>query len=128
MDEDKANDEKPLTLEEIAQLAERVTSWDDFHYTRNYIGILKTKDKKIEIWASKTGFFSWSKEARVSVCVITNNASYPIGEIEGKEVYPIYQRIQTLCHATQQAYWVEKQKQKVAELNEVRRRYFQQGC
>ncbi|MDD5132825.1 MAG: hypothetical protein PHD81_04205 [Candidatus Nanoarchaeia archaeon] len=80
--------ENPLTLEEIAHVIESISSW------ANVSGWYYGVNKSLRVTAYKSKFFPCSEHCEISV--EERESFVELGSISGKEVLPLYKRIQEL--------------------------------
>ncbi len=128
--------EGKLTLDEMAQLAEKVTFWvRGGHYAyecrnkrNNYAGEYIVEDTRLDISCGLSGVFPWEKIARVRIW--TKAKTEPSEEVvyeEGTHIYPLYQRIKILAEKSIIEYERERKRDKTKEIDqaceEVRKKY-----
>ncbi|MDD5331601.1 MAG: hypothetical protein PHE43_02140 [Candidatus Nanoarchaeia archaeon] len=116
---------KGLTLEEIAQLVEKMDKWYSFSKD-SYNGYLEDKYQKVNIHCAKIGLISKSKKTRVTVYVTNKKergSLYDIGEMSGTQVYPIYQKIKELCENSLERQTQEQENKEREWLQKIRESY-----
>lgn len=115
--------EKPLTLEEMAQLAEKATSW--MHIDCGiFTGYFDYGKKRVIIESKKTYFFLWSKKT-ANICVRAGKLGNPfatLGNETGVHVYLVYQRMQKLYRGWCKNNQIAEREQRDRELREIRGR------
>ena len=104
--------EKLLTLEEIAKIIETATEGEWNRIYDSYYG--KTEFINIHTW--KGGFFPWSKIWGISISgKYSDEEGYiELSSITGEEVYPLYKRIQGLYDT----YYEKKEQERIQKRNE----------
>lgn len=103
--------EKLLTLEEIAKIVETITEWDHIYDT--YYG----KNESYSVMAWEMNFF-WSKNIGISVDSI--EPYIELGSVSGKEVFPLYQRVQELWSMYYEKKEQERTQKRNGKLREIR--------